>query len=113
MNNDKMGGLIKLSDNLEQPRLAKPSDWPAVGPSGPAGEAKGAEQLLKPTVNQDGPRHTQDSGENTPSVWGKDGEFKVEVSKGEGGTASTAVSIKGSVDCETGSMVPPAQDQKY
>ena len=56
--------------------------------------------------------HTQDSGDRTPSVWGK-ADFPVGKSKGEGGMASTAVSIKGSIDCETGQMAPRADLQTY
>src|SRR5208337_5306632 len=111
--NDKMGGLVPLGGNLEQPRMSKATDYPAVGPSGPEGMAEGAEKLVTQNTNQEGPRHTQDSGDQTPSVWGKDGEFTVGKSKGEGGMMSTAVSIKGSIDCETGQMVPNALEQKY
>ena len=103
---DKMGGLIKLGENLEQPRLSKPSDWPAVGPSGPEGEAKGDGQLLKQTPNQEGPMHTQDSGDMTPSVWGKD-EFKVGQAKSEG----TAVKCDWSVDFKTGQTLPNASEK--
>jgi hypothetical protein len=104
---DKMGGLVKLGGNLEQPRDSKPSDWPAIGPSGPEGEAKGANQLLKQTPNQEGPMHTQDSGDMTPSVWGKD-EFKVGQAKSD----STSVSIPYSVDCTTGQISPNVASQK-
>ena len=105
-------GLIKLGGNLESPRESKPSDWPNVGASGPAGQSSGANQLVKQTTEQEGPMHTQDSGDRTPSVWGK-ADFPVGKSKGEGGTASTAVSIKGSVDLNTGEMSPEAREQTY
>ena len=115
MNTDSaMGGLIKQGGNLETPREAKGSDWPNVGASGPAGESSGAGKLVTQTENQEGAGRNADSGWGTPSVWGKAGtEYKIGVSKGEGGMASTAVSIKGSVDCKTGQMSPPAQDQTY
>ena len=109
MSND----LIKLGGNLESPRESKATDWPNVGASGPEGQASGSNQLIKQSENQCGPRHTQDSGDNTPSVWGKDGEFTVGKSKGEGGMASTSVSFKGSVNFETGEMSPNAEEQTY
>ena len=82
---------------LESPREASGKDWPNVGASGPAGQSSGANQLVKQTTEQEGPMHTQDSGDRTPSVWGK-ADFPVGKSKGEGGMASTSVSIKGSID---------------
>ena len=60
------GSLIALGGNLESPRNCKPSDFAAVGPTGPAGEAKGAGQLINQTLTQEGPQHTQDDGEHTP-----------------------------------------------
>ena len=106
------GSLVVLGGNLEHPRDAKPSDFPAVGPSGAAGMAEGAGKLVKLSLNQEGPRHAQDTGEQTPSRWTVEG-YTVEKNKGEGGTASTAVSIKGSLDLETGQMVPNAKEQTY
>jgi hypothetical protein len=113
MNTDSaMGGLIKLGGNLENPRDAKATDWPNVGASGPAGESSGAGKLVSQTEAQEGPMHTQDSGDMTPSVWGK-ADFPVMKSKGEGGMAPTSLSIKGSVDCSTGQMEPRADLQTY
>lgn len=113
MNTDsKMGGLISLPGNLESPRQAKPSDWSSVGPSGAAGESSGAMKLVKQTQNQEGPMHTQDSGDQTPSVWGKNAEFSVGVSKGEG-VGQSSLSIKGSVNMKTGQMEPEACKQDY
>ena len=94
--------LISLGGNLEQPRMSKPSDYPAVGPSGAEGMSSGAGQLVKQTMTQEGPMHTQDSGEGSPSVWGKDGEFKVGQAKSEG----TAVKCDWSVDFESGAVSP-------
>ena len=107
-----MGKLISLGGNLENPRDSKPTDYPSVGPSGAAGSSSGAGKLVTQTTNQEGPRHTEDGGENTPSEWGIDG-MVVAVNKGEGGTASTSLSIKGSVDLSTGEMSPEAKDQTY
>lgn len=106
MNTDSnMGKLIALGGNLESPREAKGSDWPNVGASGPAGQASGQNQLITQTENQCGPRHTQDSGDNTPSVWGSDGGFTVMKNKGESGSAPVSMSYKrGGVDFETGQM---------
>jgi hypothetical protein len=107
-----VGTLIKLGGNLEQPRDSKPSDYPAVGPQGPAGESSGAGKLMKLTQNQEGPMHTQDSGDQTPSVWGKTDGFTVQKSKGEG-EGGSSLSIKGSVDLKTGQMSPEACKQTY
>ena len=106
-------GLIKLGGNLEQPRDSKPSDYPAVGPLGPAGEASGAGQLVKQTVNQEGPRHSEDSGPNTPSVWGKVEGYAVQKNKGEG-EGGSAVKCDWGVDFKTGQTTPNAtMDDKY
>ena len=107
-----VGTLTKLGGNLESPRDSKPSDYPAVGPMGAAGEASGAGQLVKQTMNQEGPRHTQDGGENTPSEWGKADGFTVAKSKGEG-EGGSSLSIKGSVDFNSGQMSPEACKQDY
>jgi hypothetical protein len=114
MNTSKgSGGLISLSGNLEDPRNAKASDFPAVGPMGPAGMAEGAGKLVTLTEMQEGPRHVNDSGENTPSTWGsEDKGFTVMKNKGEG-VGSSSISYKGSIDCETGQMVPNAAQQTY
>lgn len=109
MNTDSnMGSLIKLGGNLESPRDSKATDWPNVGASGPAGQESGRNQLVKQTETQEGPRHTQDSGENTPSRWLVQG-FDVAKNKGESGSAPTSMTAKRmSVDCVTGQMVPNA-----
>jgi len=105
--------LITLGGNLEQPRLSKPSDYSSVGPSGPAGEAKGAGQLVKQTENQEGPRHVRDDGENTPSNWGKDYGFTIGVSKGEGGEPATSVKCDWAVSFDTGQISPPIEKESY
>lgn len=107
-----VGSLISLGGNLENPRDSKPSDYPAVGPSGAEGSSSGAGTLVKQTTNQEGPRNTQDSGDQTPSVWGKDGEFSVTTSKGEG-AGQSSLSYKGSVDFNSGEMSPAACKQDY
>ena len=114
MNTDSsMGKLIALGGNLENPRDSKPSDWASVGPSGPEGQASGAGKLVTQTMNQEGPRHVADSGENTPSVWGNTAQVAPSVSKGEGGTASTAVKCDWSVDLSTGQVSPPVMTNPY
>ena len=115
MNTDSnMGKLIALGGNLENPREAKATDWPSVGPSGPEGSSSGDGKLVTLTEAQEGPRHVRDDGENTPSNWGKDYGFAVTTSKGEGGTASTAVKCDWSVDLSTGQTSPNAMlDTKY
>ncbi len=101
-------GLIKLTGNLQSPGNTKASDFPAVGPSGAAGMSEGDGKLVMLTENQMGPGRTQDSGDNTPSVWGKDGEFKVTQSKSE----STAVKCGWSVDLDSG-QISPSLTSKY
>ena len=104
-----IGDLMKLNGNLESPRQCKPSDFPAVGPSGSEGSSSGAGQLVKQTAEQESPGSTQDNGDQTPSNWAKD-TWKVGKSIGEQGTS---VSFKGGVDLCCGSMVPNAKEQKY
>lgn len=56
-------------------------------------------ERVKQSVNQEGPQHAEDSGPNSPSVWGKGGkEFKV----GQASEGSTAVKTPESVNLETG-----------
>jgi hypothetical protein len=106
------GGLVKLGGNLENPRASKPSDYPAIGPMGPEGMAEGEGKLVKQSTNQTGPRNAQDSGDQTPSVWGKDGEFPVQKNKGEG-AGQTNVKCDWSVDFETGDISPSIVNEKY
>lgn len=108
-----VGSLISLGGNLEDPRNAKASDFGSGDyASGPAGQSSGAMQLVKQTTTQEGCMHTQDNGEGSSSVWGK-ADFPVMKSKGEGGTSSTSVSFRGSIDLSSGSMIPNAKDQTY
>jgi hypothetical protein len=93
-----IGDLTKLGGNLESPRQCKPSDFPAVGPSGPEGSSSGAGQLVKMSEEQESPRSTQDGGDQTPSNWSKD---TWKVSKSTGGQG-TSVSFKGNVDLKDG-----------
>lgn len=104
------GSLITLGGNLEDPRNAKASDFPAVGPMGAAGMAEGAGKLVMQTPTQMGPMHTQDKGDQTPSVWGSDGGFTVSKSK----SRSTDVKCDWAVDLESGQTIPNAMmDDKY
>lgn len=102
-----MAELISLGGNLCCPANSKPSDFTVGGPSlGAAGSMPAGEnKLISQTTNQEGTRHTQDSGPGTPSVWGK-ADFPVTVSTGEGGGPSKAVSIPQSVDFSTGQISP-------
>lgn len=100
--------LIKLAGNLANPRDSKPSDYSPVGPTGPEGSSSGAGQLVKQNLNQEGPMHSQDSGVNTQAEWGK-----AEWTVGKASEGSTAVSYKGAVDFNSGSMVPGAKEQTY
>lgn len=109
--------LIKLGGNLEDPRNCKPSDFPAVGPSGAAGMTSGQDKLAMQTQNQWMPRHTEDDGPGTPVPTDRSrviGEnFKVSMNMGEAGMKPTAVSIPGSVNFKDGSMSPEACKQTY
>ena len=49
-------------------------------------------ELTKQTANQEGPGRTQDSGDMTPSVWGKN-EFKVGQAPPESKTIKTGNSV--------------------
>jgi hypothetical protein len=112
MNTDSaVGGLIKMGGNLENPRDSKPSDWASVGPSGAAGSSSGAGKLVTQTLAQEGPRHTEDSGINTASVWGQVSGFEVAKNKGESGTAPGAVKCDWSVDFQSGQTVPNAAER--
>ena len=105
-----MGGLIKMGGNLENPRDAKATDWPSVGPTGAEGEASGKNKLITQTLNQEGPRHAEDGGVNEPSVWGNTGQFAPAKSKGESGTAPTSMTSKRCVvNLENGQMIPNAE----
>lgn len=114
MNNtsDVKGGLIALGGNLEHPRDSKPSDYSPVGPMGAAGESSGAGKLVMQTMQQEGPRHAQDGGENTPADWGKQEGFTVSVNKGEG-SGQSSVKCAWGVDFETGQISPPITTEKY
>ena len=109
--------LIKLGGNLESPDMSKASDYPAVGPSGPAGMQTGADKLVPQTVTQEGPQHTEDGGPGMPVPADRSRviseNFKVSVNGGESGMKPTAVSIPGSVDFTTGQMSPEAYKQTY
>jgi hypothetical protein len=59
------------------------------------------------TQNQEGPRHINDDGENTPSVWGKFDGITPEKNKGEGAGQSN-IKCDWSVDFETGQTIPNA-----
>lgn len=99
------GGLVSLPGNLESPRQAKSSEFGSGNyASGPAGMASGQNQLVKQTMTQEGPMHTQDSGDQTPSVWGK-ADFPVAKNAGEGGPAG-AVKCDWTVNLASGQISP-------
>ena len=72
---------------------------------GAAGEVSGAEPTRKTIYNQEGPRHTQDGGENTPSIWGNTEQFAPQVSKGEG-ISQSSVKCDWSVNISSGAIMP-------
>ena len=100
-----MAELISLGGNLCCPANSKPSDYTVTGPSqGAAGMAVGS-GLVKQSDDQESPRRTQDSGDQTPSVWGK-APWTVGVSKGESATPAGSLSIPQSIDFSTGQISP-------
>ena len=104
-----VGTLVKLGGNLETPRDSKPSDYPAVGSTGPVGDKEPGEgSLVKLSPGQERPRHTQDSGDNTPSVWGK-----ADWTVGKANEGSTSISCPVSVDLEKGYFVPDVRTKPY
>ena len=108
------GELISLGGNLCCPANSKPSDYTVGGPTvgGVGSTPPGANKLVSQTQNQEGPQHTQDSGDMTPSVWGK-ADFPPGVSIGESYIKPKAVTIPSGVDFETGQMSVNATKQTY
>lgn len=93
--------LVSLNAAQTSPNEAKPSDFP----SGGSGQmAEGKDQLCGQTANQRGPRQAQDSGDMTPSVWGK-ATHTVSTNKGESSSGLKSVSDPNSVDLVTGKLV--------
>ena len=82
-----VGTKIELGGNLENPRDSKPSDYPAVGPSGPAGQAEGENKLVVKSADPSEPS-----------------SFKVGKSSSETGTSvknEYSINFKtGGHDCE-------------
>ena len=101
--------LIKLGGNLENPRNSKPSDYPAVGPTGAEGMSSGEGALVKQTDNQWRPMGTQDNGDQTPSVWGK-ADWTVGKSSADAGTS---VACPVSVDLKDGFVAPDVRTKPY
>lgn len=100
--------LISQTVEQKDPYRVKGSDFPVKsvkaghGQSGAAGEASGTNELVRPSPNQDAPRHAEDGGRLTPSEWGKGGaEFSVGRATGEAGTS---VSIPESVNLASGAV---------
>lgn len=98
--------LVTLSTNQESPYLAEAKDFktvksPTAGAAHPA--HPGDEGLTHQSETQEGPRHNEDDGDRTPSVWGKGGKA-FSVGQSDGG--STTVKIPQSVDLKTGQVVP-------
>jgi hypothetical protein len=94
--------LVNLGENQGSPYLAKASDFKSPG-GGKHGESSGHNELAAQTSNQQGPGRPEDSGDMTPSVWGKGGtEFP--AGKAKGGEAGTDVSGRETVDLSTGEI---------
>lgn len=100
--------LVDLATNQTNPYDAKASDFKAMGPSmGKAGMAEGQDKLITDSVNQCGPRHTEDGGvgggAGTPVPTDRSrviaSNFKPMANDGETGTS---VSLPASVDFSSG-----------
>ena len=105
-----IGPLISLGGNLENPRAAKPSDFTVGVPAlAPAGQEEGKGKLVKLSVNQEGPQHSQDGGIHKGAIWGK-ADWTVGQSEGGGGTS---IKYDCTVDLASGQMSPEACKQTY
>lgn len=100
--------LVDLAMNQTNPYDAKASDFKAMGPAmGKAGMAEGMDKLIMDSVNQCGPRHTEDggigSGAGTPVPTDRSrviaANFKAMSNDGETGTS---VSMGLGVDTASG-----------
>jgi hypothetical protein len=92
---DAKDALVKLAVNQTNPYDAKGADFKAGGPKGAAvGQAEGQDKLIADSVNQCGPRHTEDGGAGagygTPVPGDRSrviaSNFKVSANDAEGGT---------------------------
>lgn len=100
--------MVTLGANQTNPAAAKPSDFKAMGPAiGKAGMAEGMDKLIMDSVNQCGPRHTEDGGPGmgagTPTPTDRSrvisANFKPMSNDGETGTS---VSMSSGVDMASG-----------
>lgn len=62
MDKGSKGGLVTLSDKMTNPNLSKGSDFKVKVPAEGSG-SEGMDQLFKDSMNQCGPRHTEDDGQ--------------------------------------------------
>lgn len=97
--------LIVLDGNLSSPANAKASDFKVAVPA--AGMAEGANKLISDSVNQCGPRHTEDGGEGagygTPVPGDRSRVIAANFKVGQNdGGAGTSVSVAASVDFKNG-----------
>jgi hypothetical protein len=78
-----VGTLIKLGGNLENPRDSKPSDYPAVGQSGPAGQAEGADKLVVKSADPSEPSAFKVGKSTAGAGTAVKNEYSVNLSSGD------------------------------
>ena len=108
-NQSEKNKLVPLNPNQVDNYNATGGDFPAptkgsdLIPAGkPHGYAEGKNELVEAPC---GNRNLEDSGDLTPSVWGKGGTtWTVQANKGEGSESATSVSYMNSVDLVSGLM---------
>jgi hypothetical protein len=104
--------LVGQSDYQKDPYRAKGSDFPvkhvdsAFGQSGMHGFSSGHNELVKQSVDQEGPRHGEDDGPMTPVPADKSrivaAGQSIGVSKGESSSDTGEIGIEQYVDLQTG-----------
>jgi hypothetical protein len=108
-NQSEKNKLVPLNPSQVDNYNATGADFPSTGkgsdliPSGkPYGYAEGKDKLVDAP---EGNRNLEDSGDMTPSVWGKGGKaFTVQTNSGESNSSASSVSYMNSVNLVTGMM---------
>jgi hypothetical protein len=108
-NQSEKNKLVPLNNDQVDVYNANGRDFPVSGsssdliPAGkPVGWAEGQNKLVDAPA---GNRNLEDSGDITPSVWGKGGKtWNVKKNSGESNVAAVAASIPNSVNLQTGIM---------
>jgi hypothetical protein len=109
MASDEHNKLVDQTMTQVDPYRVRGTDFPAAdkpAPQVPAnyphGFSQGHNELVEAPC---GNRNLEDSGDQTPSVWGKGGKtWTVETNRGEGSEAATSMSYMNSVNLVSGMM---------